>query len=339
MSEHSRVMKKIHWYSNEGQLHVLNPYIKDRTGSILAVGSDQALDLLVNSGCSRVDFVDNSRSVQVMMRGVLEVGRAYRESKGSLSPHSFFNFFDYSNLGETRQMITALDVADQETFLELIGEGLSVYAPQYGNRVSYGQYMQLRAGSIDQTRKPYAWYASPESLDRVIDAYTSSDITFTEVDLCKMEGLKAVSENARVIGSAYSVVYLSNVEDHLYNFEPKNSTALDDLWKNIESLPLDEKAIALRTAQVQKLHHGIECKPESLATHSILYNLNWNWHYNAEDIDHNILMAARIVQYRSNRSWIKLAKGYRRLGLEPQQGVSRLTKELTEVHIDRLVIQ
>lgn len=313
-----------YWYSNEGSLWRLYPSASERVGAILSVGSDQGLDLLANSQCSRLEMVDKAPHIAVVMKAVLEVAKnrfGKSDWRGNL-----FNDFEYRALRETAQVIkSGLESNDAELALRIFEEGVPL---QHGQLpASYASYLRLRSQVKNETGEHVAWYGDDEKGSKIIEAYKSGRITIVTGDLCKEQVRGEVIDRLDKDGEKLGIVYLSNAEDHMQKDGVKQ---VKDFWKGIRPA-LDPLGVILRTGQVFGFNRvgRITVSPDDP-----FYNILNPWHYNSETVEHHLWMMRANSGY-ANQGWLKVATAYRQLRLTAE-GISNLNLDLTRSNAERI---
>lgn len=270
----------IFFHSNEFHLFRFYPKIKDFNGAVLGVGSDQILDMLANTNMQSATLVDFTRPVTSVMRTLLEVGAWHYKQTGEYpKPHQFIRYFDLRNLPFIRKFaINVLgDTAGWAAYKTIAG-GL-----QKGN-LGYAPFMRLRASLEDTEGNPYAWYSTPQKIEKVISLYQQGQITIATGDICDPSIMVKVGQRARQQNTTLDVLYLSNTEMMIQNSTGWN--ALDRMWANLMSLPVSEKAVIIRTAGYPLADH-MERAPMLHPKGAILNKIYYEWHYNLEEVWHH----------------------------------------------------
>lgn len=317
--------KKAYWYSNEGMLYKVFPQIQSVEGAIVAVGSDQGLDLLAATSSNRLEMVDRSFPVHAAMNSVLAVARhTFKNGVDSLARRAFFEQFEFPRLNDTRRILEELPIDVQETAMILFEAGVPVHALSDKN-ISYGEFMKIRSEREDQTGQPVTWYGSVESLEKVMSVDKAGGITFTTGDITDQNVLKGLKSRLNEERKGMGVIYLSNAEEFI--LRGGDDEDLDGLWGRIEQFPLDDRGVIIRTAQVST-HSILGRLSEDLS--DPLYNIHLPWHYNTEELRHHMTMVQINPRYRVE-GWRAIAQEYRKRGLS-LPGISNLNVEETARH-------
>ena len=332
--EQPKILVESYWTSNEDQLFKLFPYIAHVSGSVIAVGSEQGLDLVANSQSQRLVKVDYDKDVNLLTRAILEVGSHFRRETGGFSdPLEFFYYFrnnlmsidDRARRGDVIEEALGVQGAHRvnsvllRPLLRVAGSGREILRDVY-----MGEYMNRR--SKDQ--KVSAWYGSCEGLNKVLDMYERGDISFVLTDLQNPELPRLLDQ---MLEDPIGIMYLSNIESKNF-FNPYKT---EKIWENLNQLRLTDDGVILRTSaesnfvrpsvslQVVKT---FECDP-------VLNSLYLKWHYNAETFEHHKVLSDQDVSYSSN-GWGVWYNKYVDMGVRDWRHVSFLNIEAYRRYMD-----
>lgn len=270
----------IFFHSNEFYLFAFYPTIKDFNGAILGVGSDQILDMLANTSMQSATLVDFTRPVTSVMKTLLEVGTWHHQQTGDYpKPHQFIRYFDLKNLPFIRKFaINVLgDTAGWAAYKTIAG-GL------WKGNLGYAPFMRLRASLEDTEGNPYAWYSTPQKIEKVISLYEQGQIIIATGDLCDPGVMEKVSQKIENQGNNLDVLYLSNAEMMIQN--SVGWGAMEKMWENLMALPLSQRAVIIRTTGYPLADH-MERAPMLHPKGNVLNKIYYDWHYNLEEVRHH----------------------------------------------------
>jgi len=254
-----------HFMSNEGCLYKLFPAIKDKTGTIVAVGSDQGLDLFVNSQTQNVLMVDITKRTSLLTRTLLELGSVHKKIFGEYpTVEQYHNYFKKENVEHINRL---LEDSLNGTFKELI---TGRYSPLSPDSVYY-KYLKYKSTLCDDNGNTFSWNSSDENLRRVFEAYDEGRIFVLNRDLYTEETAEVISEIVNSQRSSLDVLYLSNSISYLHDRKERINPTL--------KVPLSSNSVILIT-NTSYSTDSITHKDEKTIDTQLSYVYS-DWHYTA----------------------------------------------------------
>lgn len=278
--------------SNEPYLFKFEPFIENRTGTIVGVGSDQVLDLFANSQAESAYVVDITPSTSSITRTLLEIGAIHKKLFGQyLTPNQFISYFNPTYHKEGKSVFdSVLDPAVYDAVTPLLTQADGFY----GKKAYYHEYLQRRK-RLGNPQNPFPWTASQSHIARVLQAYGEGRIHVINGDLADLDLGNNLNQSIFENNSDVSVIYLSNIEGC-----QQNTPAYAHLVQNVASFPLQPDAILLRTFKPHD-YYSEDYLPKSQNDPLLRHRDFQRWHYNVHDIN-DWLERARDPKY-ANYGW------------------------------------
>ena len=234
------------YMSNESCLYKLFPTIQDKTGAIVSVGSDQGLDLFVNSQAQYLLMVDITKETSLFTRALLELGSVHKKIFGQYPTaeqyHSYFreennhhvirlleDNFDKDDLTDIGMKLTG-----KHTWLRLL------------SRPRYSQYLNYKSKLRGDNEQTFSWNSSDENLKRVFEAYDEGRISVLQGDITNSKTNENILEIMGNDGSV-DVIYLSNVIDYVISDYSEEERAIK--LSNIMKIPSSYESMILTTSK------------------------------------------------------------------------------------------
>jgi hypothetical protein len=305
-----------YFHSNEGELYRVFPYLKELSGAILGVGSDQVFDFMANTSLSRAVLIDYSELNCLLMKSLVDVGIAHRQNFGQdPKPDEFIQYFQKSRLKNLVNILSNSFSPKQITKISDLINRDTIFNP---GGLPYEELMRIRINRKGRMKEPFAWYSTKDKLSKIIDAYEQGRITIVNMNLLDGEGLLSVAQEAKESGFIFDTIYLSNVE------ETENallSETTRKLWQALLDFPISSRAVIVRSAL-----RGIpaQFRLESDDNYPMGFkSLYFPWHYNIESINHHQASAWLDPEY-TDRGWMKLVRSGLKPALKDNMGISIL---------------
>lgn len=260
--------------SNEPCLHKLFPIIQEKRGGIVAIGSDQGLDLFANSKATHLFMIDIAQDTSLLTRTLLEVGSRHKKTFGAYpTPKQYIEYFEDDNLCH---IVRFLKENLHEDKVKRIVNLLTVGRYGAGYRIMYSEYLSYKAQVRNDQGQRFGWCASKESLERIFRAYDEGRIFVIKGDIGSEELIDRISSLAYKRNISISILYLSNSEEY------REREVLTHSLKTTLSLPFDTEAVVLRTTHGTK--EGAFFKKEDTVPPKIRDLFN-PWHYIGQKIE------------------------------------------------------
>lgn len=233
-----------HFMSNEAHLYKLFPVIREKTGAIIATGSDTLHDLYANSKSKLAFSVDISEKTPLLTRTLLEVGVYHKKIFGKYpTPEEYKEYFDPQNIHHVKRIMSnVFTPEDVEKVMPLFSEPARGTASDE-KKLYYSTYLDYKSNAKDNDGNPFSWCSTPEKLTRVLQGYEEGEIIIIRGDLNNPQIFSNVAGVIASRGTSADVIYLSDAERKK---EIKNEYF--KLAKNINSLPFNENTVILRTS-------------------------------------------------------------------------------------------
>jgi hypothetical protein len=202
--------------TNERTLRKLGPLVKDTKGAIIAIGTDQGLDLFSAAPlASDLEIVDVEATATIITTSYLESALRFEQMMGRTPSPS-----EMSALQSNNQLLISLcnlppAEAIQHTFTP---QELAVLGQRYA-----GPYSELGKHLQDLTIDQTSWIQTV-NLTRIINAYRTDHIharTGSIADYSPGSAMDAIKERRASVG----LVYLSNVVNYTYLWDGMSSLA------------------------------------------------------------------------------------------------------------------
>lgn len=222
------------YMSNENCLHKLFPTIKNKKETIVAVGSDQGLDLFVNSQAKYLLMVDICQNTSSLSRSLLELGSIHKKIFGQYpTVEQYHTYFKKENVFHIIRLL-------ENNFEEIINEELtSMFSRTIEEpEPQYYEYLKYKSSLHNDNKKLFSWNSSDDNLKKVFEAYDQGRIFILQRDLYTKETAKTISEIIESKKSSIDVLYLSNSIDFITN----KISAINTL-----KMPLNKKSIIITT--------------------------------------------------------------------------------------------
>ncbi len=217
--------------SNEHGLDAFEPWVRDRGGGYVGVGSDQAY-LLV--GWARSEFawlVDYDPQV-VALHGVYRALLLEAES-----PEAFLALWQREGRLDAHAAIDAHAPAAQRSELR------TLYRRQ---RAAIAARLAETVAHMDEAGVP-CWLDDAAQYQHVRTLVQAGRVRAMVVDLAGTRGLRGIADAAASAGIDVEVVYLSNAEEY-WRLYPQN------FRKQLVRLPMPDDAVVLRTLLIWQVN-------------------------------------------------------------------------------------
>jgi len=308
-----------HFVSNEASLYKLFPLLRNLTGAVFGVGSDQVLDILSNSQTTAAFIVDYTESVSLFSRTLLEVGAYHKKTFGKFpTPEKMIDYFEDKNIHHIRR-IMARNLSEQETakVVALLQKGTDVWLKQNeATRVPVTEYMRFKSTLLDDEGKRFSWLGTQEHINKVLQAYEDGKIYVIKGDITNSHVLSRVAGIARQNGIDINVLYLSNVESYLSG----HWDTCRNYSQGIQSLPTGDKAVILRTSWDINSRYPV---PAEVAEKTTMAHILLDWHYNAQSYS-DWERKAKLDETYLHNGWLREVTALESEGTIPKNGLSSL---------------
>lgn len=223
--------------SNEAKLFLTYPYIADATGYGLGVGSDQMLDMMVNSKLEGVVIADMGMGNSCMMVMMMELGRRFRDFYHRYpEPEEFLSFYSNDNLSDSLRIVSSEFTADEQKILEDVIHSrmkLDIYADKADEDAPLLVHKYLQYKMMQQDY--HSWVSSSEALHQVFRTYEKGKVVIANGNWVHPSFLEGIHSFIQRNNSKISVIYESNA-----TFDNQTDSV-------IVSLPLAENACIIAT--------------------------------------------------------------------------------------------
>ena len=262
-----------YYMSNEGCLYKLFSTITEKTGTIVAVGSDQGLDLFVNSQAQYVLMVDISSTTSSFSRALLELGSVHKKIFGQYpTVEQYHNYFRNENVCHTIRLLgDNFQNEELDQIYKILTDDLSDTTEIQS---LYYKFLRYKSQLTNDNGQIFSWNSSDENLKKVFEAYDQGRIFVIQRDLYSQGTTKTISEIIESRKSSLDVLYLSNSIDYLDDYKPVANTL---------KMPLDTKTIILLTdseLSSTKIRREEESSINTLTSYPFS-----SWHYMAISYD------------------------------------------------------
>lgn len=200
--------------SNESCLFKLFPAIQDKTGTIVAVGPDQGLDLLVNSQAQYLFMVDIDTDTSLLTRALLELGSIHNKIFGHYPKvEEYQEYFKAKNIDHIPRLLsnTLGEINGKVIYYKLNQSTANSQQPRYYN------YLRYKSQLVDDNDQPFSWNSNDENLRRVFEAYDQGRIFVINRDLFSEETIGIIDDIVKSKKSSIQTLYISNSLAYLQN--------------------------------------------------------------------------------------------------------------------------
>ncbi len=297
--------------SNEQHLYKLFDAIREQRGAVVGVGVEQVLDIFCNSKVDRAYIVDITSSNTLLIHTLLEIGIRHKKLFGKFPTNTEFIKY-FQNLDVLRRLLPEIIGKDQT---QLIIEKLEQGEHTPHGKVYLHDLLDLKSEAINDEGKHYGWVAE-ENLAKVLSAYESGRIDMITMNLLDPNAVEKLAEKIADTHVPVSILYTSNVEDHL------GREQVSDLARNLKLLPLADEVVILRTftSLSREVEPEISGERDSKERRK-LKSTFLPWHYVAEKI-HPRNPENRVGKgIKTIRNWAKLltSRGVTFLGFKKEE--------------------
>lgn len=256
--------------SNEASFYEFFPYISGAHGVGVGVGSDQMLDMLVNSRLERLVCTDISAISITTTRLLLEAGAYYHRTFNRYpTPEEYVALFDSEHRALLLEALQErFPVEDGEVLEGVLTSTIRSHKSEEHSGKLY-EYLNFKL-----RQKDYAsWLSTPENLQRTLSLYEQGKISTLRADVSETEAnLARVAKELAAEGEEVSVIYLSNLREYLGETVRK-----EGLLKNIDAFPISDNTLLLETSVARNLP-TIEC-PRSVLDDEWVAGHMYTWTY------------------------------------------------------------
>ncbi len=227
---------EIHYIqSNETRHDLYFPYIADKGGAYIGVGSDQNFTLMAAARSELAFLIDiDSRVVDLHRMYEVFVSRAE-------TPEALVEMW---NAPQEAASVAVLREALHDLPEKDVRRIVSGY--RVGRETVYRHLLRV----IGRTRdgRPTSWLSDPEMYAHVRAMYQTGRVRMMAGNLAGETSLHTIAAAARALGVPVRVLYMSNAEEY-FKYTPT-------FVGNIEALPIDEQSVLLRTIYSKKWEHA-----------------------------------------------------------------------------------
>lgn len=250
-----------YYIPNERFFSEFLPFTKGKTGAIVGVGIDQALDLFVNSRSYLACIIDATPTTILLSRLMMEVGVYHKSLFGRFpNVNEFLEYLKNDHLDHLRRIGLRISSRKSvEKLMSLLREGTSVVnmvdieneLPRdkiRKQRVYFYDYLSFKTRMKDKDGNIYGWCGTDRNLQRVFEAYEQGKIHFIHDNIYKASAGYSLKQICQDHDVPIDVVYLSNLEEYNKKKVMGTKHRIEMLTKNLRNLPFGKRAIFLRTA-------------------------------------------------------------------------------------------
>ena len=221
--------------SNEVRHDVWFPYVRDRGGAYLGVGSDQNYTL---AGAARSELMFLSD----IDRSVVDLHRVYEVLiEASETPELLLGRFEEDQAATSRGLLetafAGLPEPERRRLLRLYGAARETVL------IHLRHVIKRKQGET-----PTTWLADPAMYAHIRALFLADRVRAMGGDLTGSNSLQTAAAAARELGVSFAVIYFSNAEEY---FDYSASFVA-----NIEAFPLAEGAVLLRTIYNKQWVHA-----------------------------------------------------------------------------------
>jgi len=210
--------------TNEPDLQLWEPYVRNIGGAYVGIGADQNYSLIA-AAKSRFAWVFDYDPLVVRLHQVLRA-----VILASPSAKDFVEAFAPGNYQKTREAISAsTPAADKDSALRLLQNARELLYADYGKRIK----------NATEPRKSYDWLSNPESYRYVRLLYQQGRILPLKGNLLTDKIMPSIGRAARALDVPIRIFYTSNADDQ-WKMTPQFKA-------NVLGFNFDERAVWLRT--------------------------------------------------------------------------------------------
>ena len=210
--------------TNEPDLHLWDPFIRNIGGGFVGIGADQVYSML-SSAKSRYAWIFDYDPLVVrlhhMLRAVILASPTAKDMVEAFAP---------GNYQKTKEVVAnGVSAEEKDGALRILQGTRELLYTDYAKRLkmAYGP------------RKTYDWIANPESYRYVRLMYQQGRILPLKGNLLTDKIMPSVAKSARALGVPVRIFYSSNADDQ-WKLTPQ-------FRANALGLPFDERSVWLRT--------------------------------------------------------------------------------------------
>ncbi len=273
-----KVGNKYEYYyiSNEPCLYKLFPVIKEQTGAIVALGSEQGFDLFVNSQASHLFMVDITEHTSLLTRTLLETGSRHKKTFGQYpNPDEFIQYFKKENNSHINRFLEPnLTPNEINQVSHLINKNRRPYS--FSEPDCY-RYLEYKKSVTNDENQLFSWNSSSSNLEKVFTAYDEGRIFVLKGNIGHKKTIQNIKNISQSLNCPIGTIYLSNAEEYYDTHQQRRGNL-----KNIMALPFSKNAVLLRTIKNGHNTIGDREKFKNSDNQGIVFR---GWHYNAQTID------------------------------------------------------
>jgi len=221
--------------SNEVRHDVWFPYIADKGGALLGVGSDQNYTLAAVARSEFLFLADIDQSVADLHRNYEVLIEA------SPDPQSLVEKFQPA---ATESSIALLNAA----YADLPEPERKRLIRLYRNARETVRIHVERVIKRKQDGEPTSWLSDPALYDHVRAMFQADRVRPMAGNLIGPNSLQSAAAAAKALGTTIRVVYFSNAEEY-FMYVPQ-------FVANVEALPVDDSTVVLRTIYSKEWVHA-----------------------------------------------------------------------------------
>ncbi len=222
-----------YFMSNENNLYQIFSTIKEKTGTIIAVGPDQGLDIFANSQTQYLFMVDISRTTSLFTRALLEIGSTHKKIFGQYpTTDQYQEYFQPENIHHIGRF---LKDNFKESEINEVLKRLRIN-PSNGS-TQYYRYLDYKRHLTGDNGQTFSWNSSNQNLQRIFEAYDQNRIFVIQSDIGSQTTIEKISEFTKKHESNINILYLSNLVDY------RTGQALYFTLLNLTKLPISEQNV------------------------------------------------------------------------------------------------
>ncbi len=235
-AEDTLMPTEIHYVkSNEVRHDVWFPYVRDRGGAYLGVGSDQNYTVAAAARSELMFLSDIDRSV-------VDLHRVYEVLiEASETPELLLGRFEEAEAATSRGLLEAafaeLPEPERRRLIRLYGGARETVL------IHLRHVIKRRQGET-----PTTWLSDPAMYAHIRALFLADRVRAMGGDLTGSNSLQTAARAARELGVPFGVIYFSNAEEY---FDYSKS-----FIANIEAFPLADGAVLLRTIYNKQWVHA-----------------------------------------------------------------------------------